>query len=180
MFNFRGAFRHFAQGGSYAEAREKGFTLIELMVVIAIGGLILAGVVMQFSDAGDQNKSQTSVKNLAQLSSAIESLRDVRQGWAGVTETVIAKSSAAPSNMMSGGILKNIFGGAVTVTGSVSSYTITYPNVPQKNCIDIAAKALTMFNGGIKAGATGGTAITTVAGAATACTATNTMKFVGS
>jgi len=180
MLNFKGAFKHFAQGGSIAEAREKGFTLIELMVVIAIGGTILAGVVMMFGDAGNQNKSQTAVRNLAQLSSAVASLRDVRQGWAGVTETVIAKSSAAPSNMMSGGVLKNIFGSKVTVLGTANNYTITYPGVPKKNCVDIAIKSLTMFNVGVKVGATGATAITNVAGAATGCAATNIMKFTGS
>ena len=161
--------------------KEKGFTLIEFMVVIALIGIGLLFIVSQFKDAGDQNKSQTAIKNITSLASGISSFRDLRNGYTGVTHTGIASSSSAPTNMvvMVGGapVLTNVFGGAVTVSGTATDYTVTYPSVPQKNCIDIASKLI----GSFKTVKVGTIAVTNLSTVTTECkkAATDSIVFIG-
>jgi len=157
--------------------KEMGFTLIEFMVVIALIGTGLLFVVNQFKDAGDQNKSQTAIKNITSLASGISSFKDLRSGYTGLTEGAIAGSSAAPSNMVIAGTLTNIFGSPVTIIGTATNYTVTYPGVPKKNCIDIASKLV----GSFKSVTIGGVAVTNLITSNTECSkaAIVTIGFVG-
>jgi len=157
--------------------KEEGFTLIEFMIVIALIGMGLLFVVSQFKDAGDQNKSQTAIKNITGVASGVSSFKDLRNGFLGMNETAFAASSAAPSNMVIAGVLTNIFGSPVTIVGTATNYTVTYPGVPTKNCVDIASKLVPSF----KTVSVGGTAITNLVTANTECSksATVSIDFTG-
>lgn len=172
------------------EKKQRGFTLIEFMVVIALIGLGLVLVVTQFGQANAANKTSTAVKNLTSLSGGISSFKENRGGFSNVTDTNLLKTNGVPDNMrvtVAGtDQIQNIFGGTVlvaVVTGNDNQYTITYPSVDTTSCVEIATRMVSSFVS-VKAGAAGAeVAITgigdaTGAGGTTACGAATTVQMV--
>lgn len=177
------------------EKKQRGFTLIEFMVVIALIGLGLVLVVTQFGQANASNQTQTSIRNISSLISGITGMKDVRNGYAGLTNTVLLQTNGVPENMKVGGALKNIYGGAVTAREGVSAsnFEIVMEGVPQTNCTEILSKFLSAQNTSItdlsvvNPGAAAAVAATTLPGTVvtalsgvTACgTGINTMYLRG-
>jgi len=129
------------------EKKQRGFTLIEFMVVIALIGLGLVLVVTQFGQASASNKSQTSVRNISSLISGITGLKDTRNGYKGITTAVLLQTNAVPQNMKgTANAITNVFDGSVTVsaptTAPYTPYTLTLAKVTQEACTEIAAKFL--------------------------------------
>jgi len=129
--------------------KEKGFTLIEFMVVIALIGIALLFIIMQFKDTGDQNKSQNAVKNISQVAVSASEFKGRRVGYANVNQSVLMKSSSIPEGMKVGGALTNLFGGAIIVSsvGAAAPWNnnyiqIEYPSLPKYACVNIAGKMI--------------------------------------
>jgi len=163
------------------EKKQRGFTLIEFMVVIALIGLGLVLVVTQFGQATASNKTQTSVRNISALISGITSLKDVRNGYSGLTTGVLLQTNAVPENMKgTANQITNVFGDKVLVSSPTNdSFKMEILGVPQEACTEIAAKLLGAMNSSItdiqaKAQAALGTA--TVTGTADAITTLGTAQ----
>jgi len=65
------------------EKKQRGFTLIEFMVVIALIGLGLVLVVTQFGQANEANRTSTAIKNITSLAGGISSFKGTRTGYQG-------------------------------------------------------------------------------------------------
>ena len=134
------------------QKKQRGFTLIEFMVVIALIGLGLVLVVTQFGQANASNQTQTSIRNTSSLISGITGLKDVRNGYTGLTNAVLLQTNAVPENMKgTAGQITDVFGGTVTVTAGAggTTYQMAISDVPQDACTEIAAKFLGAQNSSI-------------------------------
>lgn len=162
---------------------QAGFGLIELMLSIAIIGVLAIGVVSYFNNVSHANKVKDEVNNLNSLSGAVKNMFNSQGSYTGLTNDVILKSGSFPDRMRVPGSTSQIkhawLDAGVTVApddflGTTDdSFTITYTGVPERACTDIVSNAFRFFD----EADVNGTVITDVGLAAVNCVDTNVLIF---
>ncbi|HFR7041900.1 TPA: type 4 pilus major pilin [Shigella sonnei] len=125
---------------------EKGLSLIEASMVLALSAIVVSGVMFYYQSASDSNKTQNTVSQVMSVMSAINGLYVGQASYSGLSDTVLYNSSAVPANYKgSTGVINNPFGGRLHVaqnTGSSGGYALLLEGVPQSSCVNIASMNL--------------------------------------
>lgn len=162
--------------------RNKGFTLIEVMVVLIIGIIIIAVAAAGIGKVFASSEASTESRNINDLIAAAQVLK----GGAGYPVDMIPTLRATdtiPTSLTDDGTnVTNSWDGAVTVAGAGNSFTISYAAVPAPACIQIAQKVAEAGSVTVNVGATAmdpASATALSAQATTACSnaTSNAMTF---
>ncbi len=126
---------------------EKGLSLIEASMVLALSAIVVSGVMFYYQSASDSNKTQNTVSQVMSVMSAINGLYVGQASYSGLSDTVLYNSSAVPANYKGSttGEINNPFGGRLHVaqnTGSSKGYALLLDGVPQSSCVNIASMNL--------------------------------------
>ncbi|EPP0211615.1 type 4 pilus major pilin [Escherichia coli] len=124
---------------------EKGLSLIEASMVLALSAIVVSGVMFYYQSASDSNKTQNTVSQVMSVMSAINGLYVGQASYTGLTDNVLYNSSAVPENYKdkSNRTINNPFGGKLKVAAlDAGGYTITLDGVPQSSCVNIASMNL--------------------------------------
>ncbi|EOX7395761.1 type 4 pilus major pilin [Enterobacter quasiroggenkampii] len=125
---------------------EKGLSLIEASMVLALSAIVVSGVMFYYQSASDSNKTQNTVSQVMSVMSAINGLYVGQASYTGLSDTVLYNSSAVPANYKgSTGVINNPFGGRLHVapnTGATGGYALLLDGVPQSSCVNIASMNL--------------------------------------
>ncbi|HFO2169563.1 TPA: type 4 pilus major pilin, partial [Escherichia coli] len=125
---------------------EKGLSLIEASMVLALSAIVVSGVMFYYQSASDSNKTQNTVSQVMSVMSAINGLYVGQASYKGLTDTVLYNSSAVPTNYkVSPGEINNPFGGRLHVApnnGSSGGYALLLDGVPRSSCVNIASMNL--------------------------------------
>lgn len=125
---------------------EKGLSLIEASMVLALSAIVVSGVMFYYQSASDSNKTQNTVSQVMSVMSAINGLYVGQASYSGLSDTVLYNSSAVPANYKgSTGEINNPFGGKLHVaqnTGNSGGYALLLDGVPQSSCVNIASMNL--------------------------------------
>jgi len=134
--------------------RSGGFTLVELAMVLAIIGLILAGIMMAFTGASTGQKTADATSELGMLQQVVRSLYAGQPDYTGLSGVVVAQSGQMPKKWVAGTIaaptgtgLSSPFTAPVTIapaTNTVANdvFTIKYTNLPSTACSRMATMDL--------------------------------------
>lgn len=121
---------------------EKGLSLIESAMVLALAATVTAGVMFYYQSASDSNKTQSAISEVMSATSAINGLYIGQSSYNGLSATVLKNSSAIPENYKSGDKIMNPFGGELKVGAAASGkgfgYYIALENLPKSACISLA------------------------------------------
>ncbi|BBT78137.1 type 4 pilus major pilin [Escherichia coli] len=123
---------------------EKGLSLIESAMVLALAATVTAGVMFYYQSASDSNKTQAAISEVMSATSAINGLYIGQSDYTGLKASVLINSSAIPDNYKdkSANTIRNPFGGQLTVTpGSTDKgygYSIKLDQLPKSACISLA------------------------------------------
>ena len=128
--------------------RQAGFTLIELVVVLAIIVLAIAAVVARQMSASQTSKVTSEVSNMQAIVGKIKSTFGGRPNYTGATTAFLLAQGAFPTSMVNGANVTHTWGGAVAVAAGAgnTSVDITYDAVPTSACIELVAAASRSFN----------------------------------
>ncbi|ELH2236243.1 pilus assembly protein [Escherichia coli] len=123
---------------------EKGLSLIESAMVLALAATVTAGVMFYYQSASDSNKTQSTISEVMSATSAINGLYIGQSGYTGLSETVLINSSAIPDNYKdrSTNKIRNPFGGELIVqpkgNGNGFGYHISLDGLPKSACVSLA------------------------------------------
>ena len=113
-----------------------------LYSLVGLGGLLLVFSVF----SGIEDESHVEQLN-TELMSFVTGIRKVHRGHpdlygtAVITDVSLIQSRIAPTTTVAGTVLRNSFGGDITITGVANAtFTIDYENVPQEVCIQALAR----------------------------------------
>ncbi|HAV8297171.1 TPA: pilus assembly protein [Escherichia coli] len=125
---------------------EKGLSLIEASMVLALSAIVVSGVMFYYQSASDSNKTQNTVSEVMSVMSAINGLYVGQSSYTGLSDSVLYNSSAVPANYKgTTGVINNPFGGRLHVapnTSAAGGYALLLDGVPQSSCVNIASMNL--------------------------------------
>ncbi|CTS59462.1 TPA: pilus assembly protein [Escherichia coli] len=122
---------------------EKGLSLIESAMVLALAATVTAGVMFYYQSASDSNKTQSAISEVMSATSAINGLYIGQSSYLGLTADVLKNSSAIPDNYKKGTGISNPFGGDLNVgpannSNTAFGYYIELTKLPKSACISLA------------------------------------------
>ncbi len=122
---------------------EKGLSLIESAMVLALAATVTAGVMFYYQSASDSNKTQSAISEVMSATSAINGLYIGQNGYTGLTVDVLKNSSAIPDNYKKTSGISNPFGGDLKVGAARNGntafgYYIQLTKLPKSACISLA------------------------------------------
>lgn len=132
------------------KASTKGFSLIEMMIVIALIAVLLGIALIMYFNANSGGRAYNAQSGLLQLQTAVRTINP-SPAYTGINEQILIDSDKAPSNMVSGNTLTNVWGGTVTVGpesingGTDNAFSVTYGSVPRNECSTIVASVSQNF-----------------------------------
>lgn len=126
-----------------SKKEEKGLSLIESAMVLALAATVTAGVMFYYQSASDSNKTQSAISEVMSATSAINGLYIGQSSYNGVSASVLKNSSAIPENYKSGEKIMNPFGGELKVGASANAskgfgYYLALENLPKSACISLS------------------------------------------
>jgi major structural subunit of bundle-forming pilus len=129
---------------------EDGLTLIEASMVLALSAVVVAGVMLYYQSASDNNRLQSALGELGGIQTAIQTLYSGSSDYTNLDYSVLTGNSSIPPSYqtLTGGkltALTNPWGGAVLLTWDVanpSQYGVEFDGVPQSACTPFASQQL--------------------------------------
>ena len=101
---------------------EKGLSLIEASMVLALSAIVVSGVMFYYQSASDSNKTQNTISQVMSVMSAINGLYVGQASYDGLSDTVLYNSSAVPENYKDKNKkIKNPFGGILHVAPNLGT-----------------------------------------------------------
>ena len=166
--------------------RQAGFSLVELAMVLAIVALLVAGIMLFFSNASTANKTNDAMTELAAVQQVTRSLYAGQPDYSGLDTAVIAAAKQLPNKWVKAATsLTSPFSAPVLVTVATTntaadSFTVEFDGLPDTACNKMVTMDLGTSMLSMTAGASTVTArAMTPAEANTACgTGTNNNKIV--
>lgn len=128
---------------------EKGLSLIEASMVLALSAIVISGVMFYYQSASDSNKTQNTISEVMSTIAAINGLYVGQSSYTGLGNAILHNSSAIPQSYKGSGdnstIITNPFGGKMNVypgATNTNMYAITLTQIPQSACLNIASMNL--------------------------------------
>lgn len=154
----------------------RGFTLIEIMVVLVIGIIVIAVAAAGIGRAFSSNEATTETRNINDLMANIQTLKG-QDGYTSVDMPLLARVDGIPpslTNSDTGTDVRNSWNGTVSVEGDENTFTISYTGVPEAACIQVAAK---IAEAGALRVERSGSAVTNAGDAAEQCSSGNSNEL---
>lgn len=129
-----------------SRSKQKGLTLIELAIVIAIVAIIIFGVFLLFSRVQTSRIATDEAQNLNMMMADVRSKFGTQGSFNGITPTVMINLGLVPRTMINGNNIRNGWNTNVTVAAVNLSGTagdgveFTY-QVPREACADFVTSA---------------------------------------
>lgn len=122
---------------------QKGLSLIEASMVLALSAIVVSGVMYYYQSASDNNKTQNTVSELMSIVSAVNGLYAGQQNYKGLDKQVLYNTSAVPENYKNtaNSNITHPFGDIIDV-GPVgrdeNGYYVLLNKIPKAACINLA------------------------------------------
>jgi prepilin-type N-terminal cleavage/methylation domain-containing protein len=123
--------------------RQAGMTLIEIIVVLAIGALIIGGALSLYSNASSSQASNQLNSDLTAIRASVKSLYSTQGGFSTASlNSVLINAKKVPTTMsVSGPTINHTLNGTLTVTGATNNFTMAVTNIETDVCVALLSAA---------------------------------------
>ena len=132
---------------------ERGFTLLELTMSLAIIAVLVGGIVLFFSSASTSQKTSDAMYELGNIQQAVHSMYSGQANYSTISTQIIAQSQQIPSKWGGGTAqLTDPFNGATNVTpegnaiqggpAANGSFVVEMDNIPTSACVKMVTQDL--------------------------------------
>ncbi|HCN1383271.1 TPA: pilus assembly protein [Escherichia coli] len=139
---------------------EKGLSLIESAMVLALAATVTAGVMFYYQSASDSNKTQSAISEVMSATSAINGLYIGQSSYDGLSSDILINSSAIPDNYKNTTTkqISNPFGGQLELAsgGAAYGYSLKLTKLPKSACVSLATLNLGTSAAGYSIGSLSG------------------------
>ncbi len=143
---------------SFNRNNAKGFSLIELLLVLGVLAILLVAAFVVYPQVRDRNQANTEVSNLTSTKANINNLYASKGGnYTGLTTDIANQARVFPASMNNntfdaGQEITTAWGGGVQLGvtnspagGANRAFTVTYATVPQGVCLGLVSGAAGNF-----------------------------------
>ncbi|ELF16003.1 hypothetical protein A1YU_00026 [Escherichia coli KTE142] len=122
---------------------EKGLSLIESAMVLALAATVTAGVMFYYQSASDSNKSQNAISEVMSATSAINGLYIGQTSYTGLNSNILLNTPAIPDNYKDtkNNKITSPFGGGLEVGPAANTsfgYYLTLTGLDKAACVSLA------------------------------------------
>jgi type II secretory pathway pseudopilin PulG len=123
--------------------RRRGLTLIEATMVLAIATVVVAGVLVFYSQSNTNSKVNEVMGQLNAIQSGVRSAYSGAGDYTGLDNAAIIGARVLPNKMIAGTNIRHALNGAVTIAsadvagGTANAFTVAIASVPRDACIRI-------------------------------------------
>lgn len=139
---------------SAIRSKSRGFTLLEMMIVIVIAGIILVGVFGKGLFGKSSASANTEAQDITQVMAAVSGFKPYGAANSNLVPNVIGSGGVPSDWTTSGNTITNGSSGAVAITSNGPGYNFTSGGYSQATCQFLAQNVAkqgiqsTQINGG--------------------------------
>lgn len=131
--------------------RERGVTLIELMIGVVVIGLVIAGIMIAAQKAFISGQINQTADSITQLAINIKKSYSTAPNYAGLSTALVISAKLVPEHMIQGSALVHDLGGYLDVVPvsywvASDSFAIRAREIPSEACAKIALKLAPVFD----------------------------------
>lgn len=116
--------------------RQRGFTITELMLVLGVGSLMIAGAFVGYKVLTDNQSSQENMTSTSNLTAAVKTKWQGIGSYAAVTTAAVGDAGLVSKPLSFDGTnITNVYGNNVDFVGAAANY-VAQISVPTKYCTD--------------------------------------------
>ncbi len=118
----------------------------EQVIAIAVGVLMVSGMIALGSRAFTSGKINTALANMNSIATGVRSIHsNVNTYGTADLDQLLQNAEIIPASMWAipgtaNGNLLSVWGADVTVTGVTGTFTVSYDNIPQAECIELMTR----------------------------------------
>ena len=119
--------------------RQRGASLLEAIAYLGIAAIVVIGAVALLNGAFNSASTNELSEQVTAIQTGVKKLYMGQSGgYADLSNTVLVSAGVLPATVMAAGdgTVTNNWGGAVTVAGTATSFTIQYASVPASVCVN--------------------------------------------
>ena len=117
---------------SHARGRQQGFSIIELMIVLAVAGMLIVGALVAGTTVMNGVKANRYVNEISTIATQTRAWKGVKTDYTGITITALTDMGRLPN-------ATNTEGGTYAVAVGVpsSTFIITSNGMTEEICLDV-------------------------------------------
>lgn len=120
------------------KSKSRGFSLLELLLVVAVGAILLLAGLAVYRNVTDNSKVNESIRLLNVTKQETQKLFQGEGNYpAQSLNSVLTAARAFPTSALNGTQVRHPYNGDVTVTGVGRTFTIEFDAMPESACIKI-------------------------------------------
>lgn len=122
-----------------ARRRQRGASLLEAIAYLGIAAIVVIGAVALLNGAFSSASTNELSEQVTAIQTGVKKLYMGQSGgYADLSNTVLVSAGVLPATVTvsSAGAVTNSWGGAVTVAGTATNFTIQYAEVPASVCVN--------------------------------------------
>lgn len=129
----------------------KGFTLVELMIVIVLGGLVIAVAIAAAPRIKAHINGNKDMAEIPDVVANVQAHYSLKSNYSTLTNNIVNSYKLVPDDMNGGaGSITNRYGGVVTlapatITVANDSFTYSTGGVPSRVCLKIIPQLAPQF-----------------------------------